>query len=143
MSKHDDWLKSPDVKDQTVSYFIKGVQTLWVLIKAEKRRVIIAVVLMALGEILNLSFPLFFRELVDYLPNVLKSGMDKFVWIIIILIFAINAVKLILRRFFQEPIFIRALINLENLWPIDAHEKLLALSINYHETENTGKKSLR
>lgn len=140
MADVPDWGDSPDITKQTVSYFLRGIRTLWQLVSAEKRRILIATGVLALIELMNLVIPLIFKNLVDYLPTVLEEGITQYAFWLIVLMFITRVAMLALRRFVQEPIFLRAIINLENSWPQIAHQKLLALSVNYHERENTGKK---
>ncbi len=95
---------------------------------------------MAAVEGIGLGFPLLFRALVDQLPSVIVHGITGGIFAIVVAMFVARVVMLLLRRFIQEPLFLRAHIRLENLWPTQAHEKLLALSLRYHERENTGSK---
>lgn len=135
-----DWDDAPDLKDQTVSYFIRGVRTLWDLIAMERKRILIATAVLIIVEFMGLSMPLIFKELVDYLPTVQTKGLTAYVAGLVGLMFLVRMAMLLLRRFVQEPVFLKAAIRLENYWPMLAHEKLLALSVGYHERENTGRK---
>lgn len=136
----NDWDDVPKIEDQTVSYFLNGVRILWNLVAIERKRIIAAAVILVIVELMGLSMPLIFKELVDNLPNVQLQGVTNYVLGLIICMFFIRILMLVLRRFLQEPIFLKAIIHLENYWPTVAHEKLLALSIGYHEQENTGRK---
>ncbi|MBI3572425.1 ABC transporter ATP-binding protein [Candidatus Kaiserbacteria bacterium] len=135
-----DWDEVPRIQDQTVSYFMRGVRILWDLIVSERKPLLIAATLVILVECMGLSLPLIFKELVDYLPTIKAQGITTYVLELVAFMFVIRTAMLLLRRFVQEPIFLRAIIRLENYWPTVAHEKLLALSIGYHERENTGRK---
>src|SRR3989344_4143458 len=135
-----DWDDVPTIRDQTISYFVRGVRTLWGLIITERRRILTAAAILLVVEFMGLSMPLIFKELVDYLPTVEISGITNYVLWLVGLMFVIRMVMLALRRFVQEPIFLKAIIRLENYWPSVAHEKLLALSVGYHERENTARK---
>lgn len=135
-----DWDEVPKIEDQTVSYFFNGVRTLWKLIAVERKRIIAAALILVVVELMGLSMPLIFKELVDYLPTVALQGITSYVLALVVCMFVIRITMLVLRRYLQEPIFLKAIIRLENYWPVVAHEKLLALSIGYHEQENTGRK---
>ncbi|MFA5842051.1 MAG: ABC transporter ATP-binding protein, partial [Candidatus Paceibacterota bacterium] len=138
--KELDWGDSPEVSAQTTSYFIHGMKTLWDLIAVERKRVLWSILILVFVEGISLSIPLLFRELVDQVPIVLKEGITPFVMWSVFAMFAVRIVTLVIRRFVQEPVFLKAIIRLENFWPRMAQEKLLALSIGYHEKENTGRK---
>lgn len=135
-----DWDDDPEIAQQTTSYFLRGMKTLWELIAPERKRVLWAIAALLLVEGASLAIPLLFKELVDSVPIVLQEGITPFVVYAIAAMFIVRICVLIVRRFVQEPIFLRAIIALENHWPRMAHEKLLALSIGYHEKENTGRK---
>ncbi|OGZ05536.1 MAG: hypothetical protein A3C93_03705 [Candidatus Lloydbacteria bacterium RIFCSPHIGHO2_02_FULL_54_17] len=135
-----DWDDNPEIAQQTTSYFARGMRTLWELIAPERKRILCAVLVLLFVEGASLAIPLLFKELVDSIPTVLSEGITPFVMVAVASMFLVRIVVLIVRRFVQEPVFLRALIRLENHWPRMAHEKLLALSIGYHEKENTGRK---
>lgn len=138
--KELDWGDSPEVSKQTTSYFVHGMKTLWDLIAVERKRIFWSVVVLVFVEGISLSIPLLFRELVDSIPIVLQEGITPFVIWSVLAMFAVRIVTLVIRRFVQEPMFLRAIIHLEKVWPNTAQEKLLALPVGYHEKENTGKK---
>jgi ABC-type multidrug transport system fused ATPase/permease subunit len=138
--KELDWGDSPEVSEQTTSYFLRGMKTLWDLIAVERKRIFWSITVLVFVEGISLSIPLLFRELVDYVPVVLKEGITPFVMWSVLAMFMVRIVTLVIRRFVQEPMFLRAIIHLEKIWPNTAQEKLLALSIGYHEKENTGRK---
>lgn len=140
MSEANDWDTPPDIKNQTVSYFVHGVQTLWALTASERKPILTVVIIVIAAEFMGLTMPLIFKELVDCLPAVKEHGVTPYILGLIVLMFSLRTGMLALRRFVQEPKLLRALIRLENHWPVIAHEKLLALSIKYHERENTGSK---
>src|SRR3989344_573028 len=131
------------VTERTFTFLARGLRTFFSLIKSEKRRLITASGLVLAHELLDLAFPLIVRELIDYLPVVETRGITFYALALVATIFLARSVVLALERFVQEPLFARAYINLENTLPIIAHEKLLALSVGYHERENTGKKVAR
>ncbi|GEM_PF-686238 len=138
--KELDWGDSPEVSEQTTSYFVHGMKTLWDLIAVERKRIFWSIMVLVFVEGISLSIPLLFRELVDSIPTVLQEGITPFVILSVFAMFAVRIVTLVIRRFVQEPMFLKAIIRLENFWPRMAQEKLLALSIGYHEKENTGRK---
>jgi len=138
--KSFDWDETPDVKVQTASYFVNGIRTFWQLIAVERKRILLATSILFVAEGMALCIPLIFKELVDHFPLLMEEGITVFVLILIGGMFAVRTTGLIIKRFVQEPLFLKAIINLEKYWPKVALEKLLALSILYHERENTGRK---
>lgn len=135
-----DWDELPDIQRQTMTYFARGMCMFWKLIETERTHILIAVAIVALVEGLGLCFPLLFRSLVDRLPIVQTTGITTDIVLVVLGLFLLRVIALSLRRFVQEPIMLRAIIDLENYWPQIAQEKLLALSLLYHERENTGRK---
>lgn len=137
---NQDWDDFPEPKDLSVSYVVRGLKILWGLFSTERRRILTAAGILVVVEFMGLSMPLFFKLLVDHLPVVQLEGITFYVVGLVVLMFAFRTLKLALHRFVQEPIFLRAIIRLEEVLPVIAHEKLLVLSANYHERENTGRK---
>ncbi|MDE1944618.1 MAG: ABC transporter ATP-binding protein, partial [Patescibacteria group bacterium] len=132
-----DWDETPP---RSLGYLASGLVTLWRLIGKERRRIAIAIALVILGEFLSLTWPLILKALLDYYPTIERTGFDRHVLLLVMLWVVAAIGMLALRRFVQESIFIRSLWHLENYWPQEAQEKLLALSLGYHERENTGRK---
>lgn len=140
MADSNDWDYVPDIKVQTAAYFVHGIHTLWSLIQTERRRILKAICLLICVESLGLTTWLILKELLDMLPSVEKDGIGSNVFGLIALMFFLRTTMLLVRRFIQEPIILRAIIRLENHWPVVALNKLLGLSLRYHESENTGRK---
>ncbi len=134
---------SPDWDDtsaRSLGYLARGLITLWRLIGKERKRIALAIALVILGESLALTWPLILKELIDYYPTIARQGFDRHVLWLTVLMVGAGTAMLVLRRFVQEPIFVKALWHLENHWPKAAQEKLLALSLGFHQRENTGRK---
>ncbi|MEK7628594.1 MAG: ABC transporter ATP-binding protein [Patescibacteria group bacterium] len=134
-----EWDKDPDIADQTVNYFVRGAKTLWKLSVSEHPRLVSAGIALVVAEILGLGVPLIFKEIVDRLT---QQGMAMSTLLIILmsLMLVLRLASVAIRRFVQEPLFLKAVIRLENEWPVMAHKKLLELSTGYHDRENTGRK---
>jgi ABC-type multidrug transport system fused ATPase/permease subunit len=101
-----DWGDSPEVSEQTTSYFVRGMKTLWDLIAVERKRIFWSIVVLVFVEGISLSIPLLFRELVDYVPVVLKEGITPFVMCSVSAMFMVRIATLVIRRFVQEPMFL-------------------------------------
>lgn len=132
-----DW---DDTSPRSLGYLARGLVTLWRLIGKERKRIALAIALVILGESLSLTWPLILKALIDYYPTIARQGFDRHVLWLTALMVGAGTAMLVLRRFVQEPIFVKALWHLENHWPKAAQEKLLALSLGFHQRENTGRK---
>ncbi len=136
----DEWDRDPDIGEQGIGYFFRGVGTLWALAAPEKPYLMKAFEALLLAEGFGILAPLFFKALVDELPQLYVTGMST---LALSLIAAMAGAKLLgigVRRFVQEPLFIKGIIRLENRLPQEVHKKFMALSQGYHEKENTGRK---
>lgn len=81
----------------------------------------------------------------NYVMKMIFDGLAKgsVVGSLLILIFAYCAIKIVwalLDHFVKESLFVKTIVKLENGWPIKVQEKMLSLSLQYHERENTGEK---
>lgn len=128
-------------EDRTMVYFARGMRTLWGLLGDEKKWMGVVVVLTAVTQVFDLAFPYLLKHLFDQLPRILARDATANVLILLIVSMLLTRLlSLVITRFVREPIFLRSAIRLENGWPVLAQEKLLALSMQYHERENIGKK---
>lgn len=134
-----DWDAEADIRDQTVSYFVRGMRTFWKLVASERTRIFQAAGVLVFVELLSLLIPLCFALLLDTLTSVSTTGISWYILTIVALMFFLGVGSLGIKRYIQEPLFLRAVIKLENHWPTLAHEKLLALPLSYHERNNTGR----
>lgn len=129
--------------DTSIAFFAKGMRMLWDLVGLgdEKKNLAYVFVLSIILQILGLSFPYLFKIVFDELSTIFAKGEvnSYLIWIVATMSF-LRILALGLNRFVKEPILVKSLIRLENFWPVAAQEKLLSLSLGYHEKENTGKK---
>ncbi len=137
----EDWDASVPVKTQTFFFFTHGMKTLWGLLGKEKKPIVLALSLMTVIKSLDLAFPLFLKIIFDEIQMIMTQHTvsKKVIWCIAGL-FSVRMISLLIKRLFEEPTFVKSLLRLENWWPVMAQEKLLELSLSYHERENTGKK---
>ncbi|MBI2120336.1 MAG: ABC transporter ATP-binding protein [Parcubacteria group bacterium] len=123
------------------SLFTKGIGMLWKLLYEEKRRVVLIVLFLVLLTILNLAFLYLLKLVFDEITEVFTvKEVSPALFYIVLGMACVKVLELILYHFVKEPMFLKVIIRLENLWPMLAQKKLLALSFEYHEKENTGKK---
>lgn len=132
---------SEDARVFKFSLFSKGMRTLWELLYEEKRRMMYVSLLILLLTALDLAFPYLLKVVFDEINGLLlqKEISETFLYSVIG-IASVKFLALTIHHFVKEPIFLKVLIRLENLWPVLAQKKLMALSFEYHEKENTGKK---
>lgn len=136
-----DWDTEPSQKERTFSFFTNGLLNLWELLGVEKKRIGIAVGVLAFVTLLDLTVPLIIKVLFDEMPNIATREISFiFVGFLVAGMFVAKIASLWIRRFVAEPLFLKSLIKLENWWPVMAQQKLLDLSLGFHERENTGKK---
>ncbi len=135
-----DWNEAPKLEDQTLSYFTRGVRVLWELLTTERKRLFISTSIVVVAESMMLASLFAGTRLMDYVMGPTADIFSAYAIWLVVLMLVLSLGVIWMRRLYQEPIFLRAIITLENYWPTIAHEKLLALSTDYHQRENTGKK---
>lgn len=124
-----------------LSSVMTGLKALVALLGDQRTTMAYCFVLSALCQLIFLGTPFCLRLVLDELPTALKTGtMSLHLEHLLSLMAALPIVGLIIVRFIKEPKFLRSVITIENRLPMEAQAKLLALSRNYHERENTGKK---
>jgi len=135
------WNENTAIEDQTFAFFTKGMKALWDLFFDEKKNILIVLALTALMQVFSLLNTYGFKVIFDAMARI---GSDNTVFttiaVSIALVAVIRIVNNVVQHFVKETIFLKSVIKLENLWPVLAQRKLLALSVGYHERENTGKK---
>jgi len=128
-------------EDKGLSFFLTGIKNFWKLVGPEQRAMKLGFYWLIVTQLLALAFPYFLKLIFDDLPEVLKSGtISTRLICFIIIMFAVKISAILVTLFVKETIFIKGVIRLEAWWPVLAQSKLLALSLGYHERENTGKK---
>lgn len=136
-----DWDDKTSLEDRTFTFFMKGMKALWALFYDEKRTMIIVLCLTAVLQVLSLLYTFGFKVIFDSMALIGKDTKAiQTIGITIALLAFLRISNLIFQHFVKEKIFLKSLIKLENLWPVLAQRKLLALTLGYHERENTGRK---
>lgn len=137
-----EWDDSVSLQQQTIGYFWRGMRTLWGLIDTERRNILWVVFWSIMVQALALAIPLLMKFIFD---TIYRSPADQLlsnqlIWWLIAALVVSQLIRLALNHFVKEKAFLKSAIQLENFWPVKAQEKLLELSMGYHERENTGKK---
>lgn len=135
-----DWDDAVPVSEQTFFFFSRGMKTLWKLLGEERKRILWVLALMLAIQLLDLLSPFFLKLIFDELWLVGSGIVSSRVFWCIGAMCGTQILSLAIKRFVEEPLFIKSILRLENWWPVMAQEKLLDLSLSYHELENTGKK---
>src|SRR3989344_519969 len=137
----DDWDDAVPVKKQTVFFFARGMKTLWKLLGTEKNNILHVFILLILIQFLDLLSTLFLKLIFDelWVIGIGRTVSSTAIWCISAMCIT-QVLSIVIKRFFEEPLLIKSILRLENWWPVMAQEKLLELSLSYHERENTGKK---
>ncbi|MBI2056537.1 MAG: ABC transporter ATP-binding protein [Candidatus Sungbacteria bacterium] len=136
-----DWDDAVPIKKQTVFFFARGMKTLWKLLGTEKNNILRVFILLISIQFLDLLSPLFLKLIFDelWVIGVGRKVSSTAIWCISAMCIT-QVLSIVIKRFFEEPLLIKSILRLENWWPVMAQEKLLELSLSYHERENTGKK---
>jgi len=136
-----EWDDKTRQEDRTLHFFLQGMKTLWELLGGEKKNILITLGLMVVVSVMELCFPLTIKLIFDELPRILgKEKIGAYILTLVGAMFLLRIATFYVNRFFKEIRFLKTLIRLENHWPVMAQHQLLALSLGYHERENTGKK---
>ncbi len=139
MDAHD-WNTQTDIKDRAISYFVRGILTLWSLLGKEHATLSIVAGLTVLTTGLEILFSWFLKLGFDNLPDAVTArSWSRMLTIAMAGLVVSKVGGILIWRFVREPLVLKSLIRLENTWPCEAQEKLLALSLGFHEQSNTGR----
>lgn len=111
---------------------------LWELLEPSQKQIMVTLGFIVLSEIINLIGPYILKIIIDKVTN-LSVAVILPVIFFIVLMFAVNQANSLISYFKDRKIF-KIIMNLEFYLPIRAQKKLVNLSLNYHEKENTGNK---
>ncbi|MFH1193443.1 MAG: ABC transporter ATP-binding protein [bacterium] len=136
-----EWTDKTAAKDRHFGTFWKGVKILWQLLGDQKKNIFLVLGLMVFLNILSLGFPYILKLIFDEMPKIIsQKQIGSYALWLIGALFGVKLIASVIGSFVKEPLFLKAIIKLENWWPVIVQEKLLNLSTGYHERENTGKK---
>ncbi len=137
----DIWKEEDISKNRAIGHFLNGLNILWGLSVKKRRHISILLLIIIFCQFLHMAVPYQMKMIFDRLPLVQKNGnvgislmaiMGSMLFLLILIVWLENRV--------QHPFKVRILAQLENILATMCHNKLLSLSLNYHERENTGKK---
>jgi len=112
---------------------------LWQLLKPSHKQIKILFVLVVIVELIELTFyPFILKVILDEVTNINLIELNT-IFGLIALMFFVGQFKNILNAFKNRK-GLKIIIDLEHYLSIKAQEKLINLSLSYHEKENTGNK---
>jgi len=136
-----DWDKEEKNQDQRFSYFLKGMKIFWELLGNQKKKIVLAVLLIVCMGTLFIASPYILKLIFDEMQvGAVKKQIPSILYIYIGILFGLEFFIRIFIFKIKEPITIKIINYLQNWWPRIVQEKLLKLSLGYHERENVGKK---
>lgn len=140
----NDWDRQLKKEEANWQFFWQGLKRVTALLqRLEARNDLFSfwwvVALIVCSQALALMPPLCLKVLFDAFGGE-EAFTVLFVWQCVGLYFGVYVVRSSFEHFITERTFFRYIIAIENILPAVAQDKLLELSLGYHEKENTGKK---
>lgn len=114
---------------------------LWNLIEPSHKKIKITLLFIAFFELAKLAGPYILKLIIDRLSSFGLKEIEPIIYLII-LMFIVDQIGSFL-GYLKDGRILKTLIDLEYYLPLSAGKKLLNLSLNYHEKENTGNKIIR
>lgn len=111
---------------------------LWELLEPSQKQIMVTLGFIVLSEIVNLVGPYILKIIIDQVTHFSMAVILPVIFFII-LMFLVNQSNSLISYFKDKRIF-KIIMDLEYYLPIRAQKKLVNLSLNYHEKENTGNK---
>lgn len=125
-------------KDLDTKRFLRKI---WKLLEDLRKQIVFLLILSLFIEIVALVNPYLLKLIIDLITNFEKGEISKIVSLGA-LVFLVGQFYSIL-SFFKDKSIFRILINTESGLLKKAFEKMMDLSLAYHEKENTGNKVLK
>ncbi len=128
-------------EDRTFGFFIDGMLAVWELLGDYKKKMLTVIAWIIFIEFFHVLLPFLAKLITDEIPTIInqKEFNGYFIYLIFTML-AIGIFSSYLHHFSLERNFLKYLTELDRIWPVKAQKKLLELSVNFHEKENTGKK---
>lgn len=136
-----DWDKDVRTEERTLEMFARGMKTIYELMGEEKNVLLFVACSIFAITGMNHLFPLLLGGLFDEIPKMVEvSGYTAKAYWMLFAIISVLLISIAFDRFVVETKFLKSWLKLERAWPVSAKEKLLKLSLTFHQRENTGKK---
>jgi ATP-binding cassette, subfamily B, bacterial len=131
-------MKNNSEKSEEKFSLAKYGEDLWYLLKGYKKDLYILAIFAFLVAALALIDPFIIKLIIDSLLELDSASLPKMI-ILVMVMFLVNRVVSNIIYYFDRR-GIGLLIGVERDLPVKAQEKMLHLSLAYHERENTGNK---
>lgn len=116
-------------------------QKLWFLIKIKKNQILILVFLIFLTQIIRLASPYILKLIIDLISNFNAENVKE-IFILIVIMLSLNQLDSGINYYTDNRIIV-TIIDISKYLSVWAQGKILELSLNYHERENTGGKIIK
>lgn len=111
---------------------------LWRILTPSKGLIKFTLVTILITELLNLIGPYFLKIVIDKISNFNAAEIIPIILFIVLMFIANETTSL--ASYWRDRKIFRLVLDIEYYLPIEAQEKLVNLSLHYHEKENTGNK---
>ncbi len=129
------------VEERDLGFFINGMKVLWKLIGEQRNKMLVVAAWIVFARCLATLFPFILKLIVDEFVLMVQSGsISQYFILLVVTLTAVKLARVYISVYSVEFRFMKSLYFLIKVLPVKAQEKLLELSIGYHERENTGKK---
>lgn len=114
---------------------------LWNLINLSQRKIKVLFVFLILFELVKLIAPYILKIIIDTLLNVGLEEITLLLWLAVGMLLAEEIQSVI--GWIINRLILKITLELEYYLPVRAQQKLMSLSLGYHERENTGNKIIK
>jgi len=111
---------------------------LWNLLSFTKKEIKKLLVMIIITELLFFIGPYLFKKIVDVIAKFSVENLDELIWLIAVMFLASQFTSIVL--YFTDKMIFKIIAESERYLPVFAQQKMVSLSLSYHERENTGNK---
>jgi len=111
---------------------------LWRILGPSKPLIKFTLLTILITELVNLIGPYILKIVIDKISNFNPADIIPIVFFIFLMFLSNEATSLV--SYWRDRKIFRLILDVEYYLPIEAQEKLVNLSLHYHEKENTGNK---
>ncbi len=111
---------------------------LWKLLAPSQRQFKLLLGFIFVFEAVRLAGPYLLKLIIDRITNFQVSEIQPILYLIALMLLSEQVVSVL--SYFKDRIIFKILVNIEYYLPLEAQKKMVYLSLDYHEKENTGNK---
>ncbi|MCK5510272.1 ABC transporter ATP-binding protein [Candidatus Parcubacteria bacterium] len=130
-------MKNSKKNKKTDNFWLK----LWDLIKIQKAQIKVLVVLLFVVQITRLADPFILKFIIDKITNFNAENIKEIIALIFLMVLVSQIDSWLM--FCADNKIIKVLVAVSKDLSVKAQEKMLELSLSYHEKENTGNKIIK